>query len=294
MKKVLIVGSMSHDFTYRIDQHPKEGETIRVKEVREDFGGKGANQAVAASRAGSKVVMVGAVGKDVSGDKIVERMEREGICMDYVQRLSIQTGVAQIILADDGENIIYIIPGANRAFAVDEGFLPEDLLEETGFVLFQNEIEMDVNLKLMKAFSHRGMKVVWDPAPYEKFPLEALAYVDYLLPNEMELKQLVPHLDGDLERAEYLLQYGVKNVLVTLGAKGSLHVGEEGVFQTSAPQVDVVDTVAAGDTFAGYFVSFLNEGYPLQKAISLAHKAGSLAVTRKGSQKSIPYRKELI
>jgi len=296
MSRIVVIGSINMDLVNHVAQFPQPGETIRGRGVEFLPGGKGANQAVAASRAGGRVEMIGAVGQDSFAAPLLDSLRASGVGTGGVQAKEGTSGLAFITVSEAGENMIILSEGSNGQVSPDD--IPEAALAGAALALFQNEIPWEANLRGMKLAKAAGAKVFYNPAPVRPIPKEAYPLVDLLVVNETEAEGLsgVP-VDGveDAERAAAaLIARGAGGVLVTLGSKGSYYAeaGAEGRF-TPARQVRAVDTTAAGDTFIGAFAAAAAEGRPAAEALAFATAAASIAVTRPGAQASIPRREEI-
>lgn len=296
MKRVLVTGSLNQDVVIRSTYLPQPGETLIGTSVRFEDGGKGANQAVAACRAGALVRMTGSVGVDAAGHELTEHLNTTGVETDQIRRLSKETtGMAFIHVDDLGENSITVIPGANMADDVPKDELVRTWLSDCDCVLLQNEIHPQINKQLIRLAKAEGIMVMVNPAPYHSSVLAWLANIDVLTPNEEELKRLVPEANTRQERMSTLLARGVQLVVVTLGASGIAYMHQDGRHGTlQAPHVQAIDTVGAGDTFCGYLGARLTLGDSLEQALLHAMYAASLSVTRAGTQRAIPSFSEVL
>ncbi len=298
MGKVVVVGSTNTDMTVRVPAIPAPGETVLGHSFRVTGGGKGANQAVAAARAGGTVVFVTAVGTDAFGDAALDTLRREGIDIRFARRVSsAASGVALIFVDDRGENSIAVAPGANAALIPEDVEPLASVVEPDAVVLLQLEIPIAVVEAAVRITAARNARVVLNPAPAQPLPKELLASVAMITPNEREAAQLTGggvEEDGGVERAAAELhRRGVRDVLITLGARGVL-VSSEGSMELVPPfAVRAVDTTAAGDVFNGALAAALVEGRPLRAAVRFANAAAALSVTRAGAQTSAPLRTEI-
>lgn len=279
------LGSINIDKVYRLPRHPAPGETLAALSYATGLGGKGANQSVAAAKAGARVVHLGAVGED--GGWTLERLALAGVDVARVHTGSEATGHAVIFVAEDGENIIVIHPGANRqipAHAVTEGLeesRPGDLL------LIQNETSAQE--AAAREGRTRGLRVAYSAAPFEVDAVRAvLPYLSLLLLNELEAEQLEEAL------GQGIATLGIPDIVVTRGARGARWITEgEEELTVPAHSVDVVDTTGAGDCFAGYLVAALDEGAGPEAAMRLAAAASALQVGRAGAADAMPSRMEV-
>ena len=296
MSKIVIIGSSNVDLTVRTAHIPSKGETIFGSDQKMAFGGKGANQAVAASRLGGDVSFITKVGTDSYGNMMAENLLKEGISAETIIR-NPQTlsGVAWICVDDNGDNSIIVMPGANSTMTTDdlEAFLP--LIKEADYLLMQLETPLDVVCYAAQVAFKAGVKVVLNPAPACSLPDDLLSKIHILTPNEKECRLLCDSDASDCVKAnaEVLLSKGVENVLVTLGEQGSVLYNAQGSVQVPAIKVNAVDTVAAGDTYNGALCVALSEGKSMAESMEFATKASAIAVTRFGAQPSVPYRSEI-
>ncbi len=300
MKKIAIVGSINADYSVSVSHTPKVGETVLAKQFSITPGGKGANQAFAVGRLGGDAVMLGAVGMDSYGDLLLGSLKGADVDVSHVMRLNeCSTGIAVVAVNDDGDNSIIVIPGANDM--VDEAYI-EDMravIEGCDIVIMQLEIPIRTVICAAKLAKSLGKTVILDPAPaVAEISPELFQYVDIITPNETELAILTgdPEVITRLPDAAAALKAGgVKHVIVTLGDKGaflSTDAGLEQHFQPS-PDIQVVDTTAAGDSFTASVAIALALGYDLAQAIPKAMAVSEIVVTRKGAQASIPNKHEL-
>lgn len=299
MPKILVIGSSNTDMVVKTSRFPQPGETIIGGEFFLFPGGKGANQAVAAARMGGEVALIAKVGQDVFGQQAIEGFAHEGINVAYVlSDPKLASGVALITVDTSGENEIVVAPGANAAL------LPTDLdrddmaFENADLVLMQLETPLETVLHAAQKAQASYKKFVLNPAPAQSLPDELYSLLYLITPNETEASLLtgIPLDDDDALPlvAEVLLQKGVKNVIITLGAKGAYFHNAQQKFLIPAPKVQAVDTTAAGDVFNGALAVALAEGLDWREAIELACRAGAIAVTRMGAQASAPFREEVM
>ncbi|EPH44513.1 ribokinase [Streptomyces aurantiacus] len=288
---IAVLGSINMDLVAYVAKAPQRGETVTGREFRTLPGGKGANQAVAAARAGATVSMIGAVGTDAFGDRLRSALDHSGVDTDLLRTVEGPSGTAHIVVDDDGGNAIVVIPGANAALtAVDAG--DEAAIASAGALLLQLEIPLEGVLAAARSARASGVRTILTPAPAQPLPPELLAATDLLIPNEHEAAALTGLADpADAARA---LLDQVPEVVVTLGAAGSLYAarGADPV-RVPARRVTAVDTTGAGDTFVGALAVALGEGNSLPEALSWASAASALSVRRPGAAASMPYRKEI-
>lgn len=296
MSRIVIIGSTNVDQTVRTARIPAKGETIFGTDLKLTFGGKGANQAVAAARLGGDVTFIAKTGMDTYGDMMVENLLHEGFSAKTIIRdPESPSGVAWICVDDNGDNSIIVMPGANCTLTIDDLAPYLHLIKGADYLLMQLETPIEVVAYAADLAYSCGVKVLLNPAPAQSLPDDLLSKTYILTPNEKECKLLCGAAASDDVRsnAEKLLSKGVKNVIVTLGEKGALLCTAEGFVEIPAIKVEAVDTVAAGDTFNGALCVALSEGKTIADAMRFATKASAIAVTRSGAQSSIPYRKEI-
>jgi ribokinase len=296
--KVVVVGSTNTDMTVRVPRLPAPGETVSGGEFRVTGGGKGANQAVAAARAGAPVVFVTALGADDVGDRALESLAAEGVDMRLVRRVAdAASGVALILVDDAGENVIAVAPGANAQLRPEDLTALEAIVEPEDVVLVQLEIPLDTVRAAVSLAQRHQARVVLNPAPARALPDAWLADVALLTPNEHEAAALTG-LDGGTDEAwtrivAALHERGLHDVLITLGAGGALVSTAGAIVRLPAFTVDAVDTTAAGDVFNGALAVALTEGRDVIGAARFASAAAALSVTRPGARDSAPSRGEI-
>ena len=279
---VLVAGSANLDFVVRADHIPSPGETVLGREFRTFPGGKGANQAIACARAGgASTQMLLALGNDEFAASIENSLREAGVAMHTVRCASEATGTAFICVSDNADNAITVAPGANAALRAEH--LPP--LAGVSHLLLQLETPLDTVTAYARSAHAAGVRVVLNAAPARALPSELLDNVDLLIVNEGELAAISGVRD-DVPAA--LDRIAIPNVIVTLGACGSLARTTDGVLQQAGFSVDAVDTTAAGDTFCGALVAALHRGEPLADGLRFASAAAAIACTRLGAQSSIP------
>ncbi|MDQ6695809.1 MAG: ribokinase, partial [Chloroflexota bacterium] len=275
------------------------GETLLGRGFLIAPGGKGANQAVAASRLGARTVMIGRVGDDIFGTEMLAHLNSDGVNTSSVTvEVGMPTGVALITLEDSGENTIVVASGANMKVGPGDVEAVRREMVSAKVVLLQLEIPMEPLTAAAKAAQEHGVTVVLDPAPAQDLPADLYSAVDILTPNESEAARLVgfPLSSNKAieQAARILLARGVRNVLIKLGGRGAYRADSSGGEFRPAPEVELIDTVAAGDAFNGGLAAALSEGHGYNTAISWALAAGALAVTKSGAQPSLPHRRALL
>jgi ribokinase len=298
MRNIVVIGSINMDVVNQVKWHPLPGETIHGLGTTYSPGGKGANQAVAAARAGASVRMLGAVGSDAFGQELLDTLRGYGIDTEWVRVKQGSSGLAFITVSQTGENNIILSAGANGAITVDDIVAAETVLEEADAVLFQNEIPWQVTSWAIKRAKALGKQVFFNPAPARAVTDNVLGSVDVLVLNETEAEVITGISvtgEGHAEAAcAQLLQSGCKAVVLTLGTKGSVYMDGQGRrVVTPAFRVAAVDTTAAGDTFIGALATRLHPDGDLGEALRFASAAAAIAVTRRGAQASIPERAEV-
>ncbi len=300
MKKVLVVGSLNMDIVIETDHIPVSGETISGKSIELIPGGKGANQAYTIGKLGGNVAMLGAVGEDDKGQKLLENLEKVGVNVAGIKKMNdVPTGQAYIAVDSAGNNVIVIIAGANGE--VSENLIREnmELILNSDIIVMQLEIPLEVVRFVKDLAVELGKTVIVDPAPAVKgIPDSFWAGIDYIKPNETEIGILtgmeVKNQEDAVRAAKTLIAKGVKNVIVSLGSKGCVLVTKDTEEYFPACKVKAVDTTAAGDCFTAAFALALSQGKDSKEAISFGQKASAIAVTRKGAQTSIPTLEEII
>jgi ribokinase len=303
MARVLVLGSSNTDMTVRLPRLPAPGQTVLGGALTLGPGGKGANQAVAASRAGGEVVFVTAVGDDRFGRRAIDGFKHEGLDVDHVRIMTgAASGVALIFVSDDGENMIGVAPGTNSALGPDDiDRLPDDLFRPDGLLLVAGlEIPLEAVERAVARALQAGTRVVLNPAPVRPDLIASglLELVDVVTPNRVELGQLTgidtDTLNGVIEAARKLKRGAESlSVVVTLGSEGCLVLHEGGTEPILSHPVRAVDTVGAGDAFNGALAVALAEGRTLSEAAAWATAAAALAVTQAGAQAALPLRTEI-
>ena len=295
MGQVTVVGSFMYDLVATVPRRPKTGETLVGNTFGMFLGGKGANQAIAASRAGSKVTMVGRLGNDSFGKQFLEKFSKEGINTDFVaQDDENGTGVAMPLIDASGDNSIVIIPQANMALTVENINQAQSTIADADVLVMQCEVPMDANQRAAEIAKQNDTLVILNPAPAQLIPEQILKLADIIIPNEIETETLtgLPTKTENevLVAGRNLLSKGVETVILTLGDRGSLLLNEDGEKLIPAFDVSVVDTTAAGDSFCGVLAASLANGISINLSVEIANAAGALAVTKLGAEPSLPQR----
>ncbi|KQR66334.1 ribokinase [Frigoribacterium sp. Leaf172] len=314
---VHVVGSVNDDLRLTVVKHAVPGETITATSARRELGGKGANQAVAARRAGAIVRFVGAVGSDPAGDELVAALEAEGIDTSGVARIEHElTGRAIVSVDASGENLITVVPGANGAIEVDAVRASLAAVQQGDIVVLQLEVPFEVNAAAARAGHERGALVVLNSAPSDPRVLSLVDDLDLLVVNRSELADLIAaDADADTATADATAaaadgqagtaaddlrvaatkladRLGVR-LLCTFGGDGSVLIGEGTPIEQEAHRIEAVDTTAAGDTFIGYVVASLADDELWVDALETASRAAAVAVGREGAARSVPTRAEV-
>ncbi|MFJ5225965.1 ribokinase [Streptomyces sp. NPDC088400] len=291
MTGIVVLGSTNMDLVTYAARAPGLGETVMGREFRTVPGGKGANQAVAAAHAGGEVAMIGAVGADEFGERLRHTLEASGVDTDLLRTVEGPSGTAHVVVDDEGGNAIVVIPGANGT-VTELGPGDETLIATAGTLLLQLELPLSAVLSGAAAAHRHSVRTVLTPAPAQPLPPGLLATIDLLVPNEHEAAVISGVADPHAAAQALLRQ--VPEVVITLGAKGSLYAARDADPVTvPAPQVTAVDTTGAGDTFVGALVVALGEGRPMPEAMRWASAAAALCVQRHGASTSMPYRSEI-
>lgn len=295
--KILVIGSSNTDMTIKSERLPMPGETILGGIFRMGPGGKGANQAVAAQRLGGNVTFVCKVGNDIFGETSIKGYDKEGIDTSHILKSDKASGTALIMVDNKGENCIAVAPGANGDITVEDIDGLAEVIKSANYLILQLEIPIPAVLRAAQIAHEAGVYVILNPAPACKLPEELFKYISLITPNQTE-SALMTGVDvkDEESRNQAIAAFnnmGVKDVVVTLGSKGSL-VCTEGT-QTFVPalKVEAVDATAAGDTFCGALCVALSEGHTLVEAAEFATKASALTVQKMGAQDSIPYRSDI-
>lgn len=295
---LVVLGSINADHILNLESFPSPGETVTGNHYQVAFGGKGANQAVAAGRSGAHIAFIACTGDDDTGARVRQQLASDNIDVAPVSAVSGEsTGVALIFVNAEGENVIGIHAGANAALSVARVEAENSRIAEAEALLMQLESPLESVLAAAKIAHQHNTSVVLNPAPARELSDELLSLVDIITPNETEAEKLTGirvENDEDAARAAGALHdKGIETVIITLGSRGVwASVKGEGQ-RMPGFKVKAIDTIAAGDTFNGALVTALLEDKPLAEAIRFAHAAAAIAVTRKGAQPSVPWRKEI-
>ncbi len=298
MKGIAVIGSSNTDMVIKTTRLPAPGETILGGSFFMNPGGKGANQAVAAARLGGKVSLIAKTGDDLFGRKARQIFEEDQINTNYLVTDNLHpSGIALITVDAHGENCIVVAPGSNSYLDYSDIENARTEILASKIVLMQLEIPIE-SVEYAASMAHKaGIKVILNPAPAAKIPDELMSKLYMITPNETEAELIsgIPVLDSEsaVHAARSLCERGVKVVIITLGSKGALLYTEGKATIITAPQVEALDTTAAGDVFNGAIAVAVAEDMSLENAVAFACEAASISVTRMGAQASAPYRNEL-
>ncbi len=290
---IVVFGSINMDMSVSVSRMPAAGETMVCPGFEMSHGGKGANQALAALRAGAKTALVGRVGDDGMGLRILTGLRREGVITSGVAQSDQPTGCAFIMRGDHGENRIVVAAGANAAATSDQ--IPDDILKPGAVLLLQMETTHAENWDLLRRARACGAMTILNLAPAAPVPGDVLPCIDILVMNEIEASQLAGHLnlqtDDLVKICEAVSKRGNLTCVITLGAKGAFAWTREGkpILAPALKLDEVVDTTGAGDAFCGTLAGSLHERHTFPEALKRACVAGSLACLKKGAQSSFPY-----
>lgn len=296
-KKILVIGSSNTDMTVITDRLPVPGETVLGGKFAMGPGGKGANQAVAAQRLGGNTSFICKVGKDIFGENAVRHYRNEGLDTTGVMISEQPSGVALISVDKKAENCIVVASGANADITEADIEANRKAIEEASILLLQLEIPVEAVVKAAKIGHEAGVYVILNPAPACDLPEEIYRYLSLIIPNQTEIALMTGiearDEEGAAKAVEALRDKGVKDVIVTMGSKGSMVYHEGKATFVPSQKVNAVDTTAAGDTYCGGLCVALSEGKDIIEAARFATAASALTVQKQGAQESIPYRKDI-
>jgi ribokinase len=295
---ITVIGSLNMDLVTMTTKVPKIGETIIGTDFKQAAGGKGANQADAIAKLGGLVTMIGRVGDDQFGESLINALKKDGVETSQVRITEkISTGIATIVVNGEGDNSIIVVPGANFKLTPQDIDEADAIIKASSMVIAQLEVPIETIKYAFRKAKEYGIYTLLNPAPARKLDEELLGMTDLLVPNETELEILSEkslETDEDMiNAAKELMQKGVKEMIVTLGSSGCLHIHKAGSKHYSAERVESVDTTAAGDSFIGAIAMAFSEGKSFAQAIEFASKVSALTVTRQGAQDSLPTRMEV-
>jgi ribokinase len=298
MRKIVVIGSSNVDLLMKMDHLPEKGETVTDAEFFQVYGGKGANQAVAAARAGGNVAFINCVGEDAYTPQMVQNYKNDGIDTRFVfQEKGVASGHALIMIGGEGMNYLSVAPGANYKLTpqkIDEAI---SMIDEAAMIVMQYEIREETIKYVIDIANRKGIPVMWNCAPARAFDLSYIPKINILVLNEVEagfLAEMPVENAADAEKAALkLVARGVEKVIITLGSQGAFVVTKTEKVSVPAFKVEAVDTTAAGDTFCGAFAVALFEGKSLKESLLFASAAAAISVTRMGAQPSAPTRSEI-
>jgi ribokinase len=294
--RIVVVGSANVDLTTFTDQFPKPGETLFGKSFDLGFGGKGANQAVAAAYCGADVHMVARVGDDLFGPATIKNFKSLGIGAKHVKAVKgVSSGVAPIFVETSGQNRILVVKGANDELTPKAVNKAKSLLQKADMIVMQFEIPLETIYHTVRLAKELDIPVILNPAPAMPVDLEKVKDVDYFIPNESEAETItgmtVKTVDDAKTCAEHLMSKGLPRVILTLGEQGALLANRDGMELVPPYEVKAVDSTGAGDAFIGSFAVFLGEGYDERDAIARANLYAAISTTNVGTQKSFVKRR---
>ena len=292
MKNICVIGSLNMDLVVNVDTMPKPGQTIIGSNFKEVPGGKGANQAVAMARLNGNVSMIGKVGEDGFGQTLINSLKNDKVDTTYIQTAKGATGVALITVDKNAQNSIVVSPGAN--FEVKEDDIDNNIeaIKNSDIVVLQLETPLDTIKYALNKAKELNKYTILNPAPAVKLDDEIIKNVDLLTPNETELEIISGvsiESEEDIQKAaQIMIEKGVKELIVTLGSKGSLYINKEKSMFKKAYKVEAVDTTAAGDSYTGALAVALSQDKGMEEAMDFASKVGALSVLKEGAQSSLP------
>lgn len=300
MKKVVVLGSTNVDTIINLDRYPLPGETMRMKDHAQAGGGKGANQALAATRLGAQTSFISRVGDDGSADFMLDTFKKDGMNIEnIVTSKTAGTGQAYILVDGNGQNSIMIYGGANTEVCPEDIDAAADTIKDADVLIAQFEVPMPAIIRAFEVAKENGVKTILNPAPaVAQIPAELISLTDIIIPNETEA-QLITGVEvtdrASMDKAaDKLHEMGVQAVLITVGSTGSYYSTGDKTGFVNAFKVDAKDTTAAGDTFIGAFSTRIHDDLSnIEEAMTFANKASSIAVQVAGAQTSIPYEKDV-
>jgi ribokinase len=283
---IVVIGSLSTDFIVQAERMPAKGETVLGTEFDTAFGGKGANQAVAAARLGSKVTFIGAVGDDTFGTELRDNLLDNGIFCDEMETFAgVSSGTAHITIYEN-DNSIIVVPGTNGLVTPEVIEKKQDTILAAKYVVIQNEIPLETIKYIIDFCYENGVKLIYNPAPFIDIDVDYVEKCYMVTPNEIESNQLFGQDLGTVIRQH------PNQLIVTLGEKGAVYFDGEKEVHVPAVLTEPVDTTGAGDTFNGALAAFLSKGYSLEEAVKAGNLASSIAIQKVGAQTGIPTLEE--
>ena len=298
MKKICVIGSLNMDLVVNVDEMPKKGQTLIGSSFKEVPGGKGANQAVAIARLGGDINMIGKVGSDSFGKTLIEQLKNDNVDTEYVQIENCASGVAMITVDKNAENSIVVAPGANFRVLEEDIDKCIDGIKKSDIVVLQLETPLNTIKYALEKSKELGKYTILNPAPAVKLGDEIIRNVDLLTPNETELEILsgvkIENEDDIKKAAHVMIEKGVKELIVTLGSKGSLYINEETMNFKKSYKVEAIDTTAAGDSYTGALAVAFSKNESIEEAMDFASKVGALSVMKEGAQTSLPTLEDVL
>lgn len=294
---IIVVGSINMDISLRVQAIPKPGETVLAGSVCHTPGGKGANQAVAAAKMGAEVVMLGCVGNDALGIKVLDSLRKANVATNEIIKKKGTTSTAYICVSDKGENAIVVDSVTNFSLRPEHLYAREELFRQAQYCVLQMEIPTDTVEAAMNLCRKHRVHTIVNPSPASRFAPEQFYDIDYLVPNEYEIETLLNKCWSqitDMDLQQFMQRYLIKNMVITLGERGCVYLKDEGervICPISAKQA--IDTTGAGDTFLGVMAACLDEGATLIEAVRHGNAASGLEVMRQGTQEAMPTREEV-
>lgn len=292
MKNICVIGSLNMDLVVNVDTMPKPGQTIIGSNFKEVPGGKGANQAVAMTRLNGNVSMIGKVGEDGFGQTLINSLKNDKVDTTYIQTSKGATGVALITVDKNAQNSIVVSPGANFEVKEDDIDNNIEVIKNSDIVVLQLETPLNTIKYALNKAKELNKYTILNPAPAVKLDDEIIKNVDLLTPNETELEIISGvsiETEEDIQKAaQIMIEKGVKELIVTLGSKGSLYINKEKSMFKKAYKVEAVDTTAAGDSYTGALAVALSQDKNIEDAMDFASKVGALSVLKEGAQSSLP------
>ncbi|BDR68094.1 ribokinase [Clostridium tetani] len=302
MAKICILGSINMDIVLKVDRMAKVGETLLARSLDKVAGGKGANQGVAAARLGSKVYMIGKLGKDDNGDILYRNIENDNINVGYILKDDKEpTGMAIVTVDKDGNNSIVVVSGANMSLKKEDIYQFKEAIKDSNILITQFETPIDVAEDAFKLAKSFGVTTILNPAPAKEITENLLKNTDIIIPNEMEAFEITKikiKNENDIKKsAEVFLERGIKFVIITLGEKGAAIISKYKFEIIPAYKVNAIDTTAAGDSFIGALAHKLGEKElsfeNIKEGVLYGNKVSSIVVQKEGAQSSIPYLSEV-
>ena len=301
--KIIVLGSINTDISIKGKRLPKPGETIYAEKISYTGGGKGANQAIAASRLinnDSKVDMIGSIGDDIFFKKNLEKLRTEGINTEGIRSIpNTSTGTAVIFLDEKSENYILIVEGANYKCNKNELNYLKRIINNNSILLLQHEIPINIVHQSMEIGKKQKALIILDPAPYMKIDIKNYYQnVDILTPNKIEAENIsnikIDSLEDAYKAGEIIRSLGPLFVIITLGKKGCVFISDQEKIHIDTPKVNLENSVGAGDCFNGALAVGIKNGLSIIESIKFANKSASISVSKEGVQESMPYFKEII